>query len=108
MSVLHISIVHAHDVSKQIPRETASSFDDNKGNFHEAGECHIRNKDIIVRDHCHVTGKYGGSAHSSHFYLTFKLTDKILVILHNLRGYDSHFIMQQIAKLNQDIKVLPN
>ena len=82
--------------------------DDNKGNFHEAGECHIRNKDIIVRDHCHVTGKYGGSAHSSHFYLTFKLTDKILVILHNLRGYDSHFIMQQIAKLNQDIKVLPN
>ena len=33
---------------------------------------------------------------------------EILVILHNLRGYDSHFIMQQIAKLNQDIKVLPN
>ena len=49
----------------------------------------------------------GGSAQPD-FYLTFKLTDKILVILHNLRGYEIHFIMQETAKLNQDIKVIPS
>ena len=31
-------------------------------------KCHICNKkytdkDVCVRDHCHVTGKFGGSAH---------------------------------------------
>ena len=37
-------------------------------NFVKADSCHICtkiyiNKDIIVRDHCHITGKYRGSAH---------------------------------------------
>ena len=27
------------------------------------------------------------------------LTDKILIIFHNLRGYDSHFIMQTIGEI---------
>ena len=27
------------------------------------------------------------------------MTDKILVIFHNLRGYDSHFIMQNIGQM---------
>ena len=54
-----------------------------------------------------INGMCGGSAQPD-FYLTFKLTDKILVILHNLRGYEIHFIMQETAKLNQDIKVIPS
>ena len=66
--------------------------------FIEADECHICNKkyinkDIIVRDHCHITGKYRGSAHQD-CNLNYRLTDKIPVIFHNRRGYDSHFIMQ--------------
>ena len=37
-------------------------------NFEKAKECHICNKqytekDIRVRDHCHITGKYRGSSH---------------------------------------------
>ena len=37
-------------------------------NFQEASECHIcnqayTNKDIRVRDHCHITGSYRESAH---------------------------------------------
>ena len=38
----------------------------------------------------------------------FRLTDKIPVIFHNLRGYDSHFIMQEIGMFKQDINVIPN
>ena len=63
--------------------------------------CHICGKeynksDKRVRDHCHVTGKYRGSSHEA-CNLNFKLTDKIPVLFHNLRGYNSHFIMQQIG-----------
>ena len=39
--------------------------------------------DNKVRDKCHITGKYRGSAHWS-------LTKKVPVIFHNLRHYDSH------------------
>lgn len=52
--------------------------------------------DKRVRDHCHSIGKHRRSAHEV-FNLNFKLTDKILVIFHNLRGYDSDFTMQQIG-----------
>ena len=66
-------------------------------------ECHICKKpyttsDVRVRDHCHVTGKYRGSAHRD-CNLNFQLTDKIPVVFHNLKGYDSHFIMQEIGNI---------
>ena len=66
-------------------------------------KCHIcggeyTDKDVRVRDHCHITGKFRGSAHQEcNLKLRIKPENlKIPVILHNLRGYDSHFIMQQI------------
>ena len=42
--------------------------DDDEQDFIQAKECHIcgdkyNEKDIRVRDHCHVTGNYRGSAH---------------------------------------------
>ena len=57
-----------------------------------------------VRDHCHITGKYRGSAHN---FCNLKLRlnpeyIKIPVIFHNLKGYDSHFIMQKIGKMIED------
>ena len=58
-------------------------------------------KDVHVRDHCHITGKFGGSAHlECNLKLRIKPEDiKIPVIFHNLRGYDSHFIKQQIGDI---------
>ena len=53
---------------------------------------------VRVRDHCHMTGRYRGSAHQS-CNLNFKVTKKIPVVFHNLRGYDGHFIMQQIGRV---------
>ena len=68
--------------------------------------CHIcgekyTNKDVHIRDHCHITGKFRGSAHQEcNLKLRIKPEDiKIPVIFHNLRGYDSHFIMQQIGEI---------
>ena len=68
--------------------------------------CHIcgekyTHKDVRVRDHCHITGKFRGSAHQEcNLKLRIKPEDiKVPVIFHNLRGYDSHFIMQQIGEI---------
>ena len=77
--------------------------DEDKESFEKAEECHICKKpydtsDKRVRDHCHVTGKYRGSAHEK-CNLKFYLTDKIPVVFHNLKGYDSHFIMQEIGNI---------
>ncbi|PFX17748.1 Retrovirus-related Pol polyprotein from transposon 17.6 [Stylophora pistillata] len=71
--------------------------------FQNADTCHIceqkyTNEDIRVRDHCHITGKFRGSAHQD-CNLNFRISDKIPVIFHNLRGYDSHFIMQEIGEI---------
>ena len=57
-----------------------------------------------VRDHCHITGKYRGSAHND---CNLKLriepeSIKIPVIFHNLKGYDSHFIIQKIGKIIEE------
>ena len=80
---------------------------DEEDSFQKSTACHICGKeynksDKRVRDHCHVTGKYCRSAHEA-CNLNFKLTDKIPVLFHNLRGYDSHFIMQQIRHVFKTI-----
>ena len=57
-----------------------------------------------VRDHCHFTGKYRESANND-CNLKLRLEPesiKIPVIFHNLKGYDSHFIMQKIGKMIEE------
>ena len=78
--------------------------------FKSADSCHICDKkyvetDLKVRDHCHITRKYRGSAHQD-CHLKLKIgheTIKIPVIFHNLRGYDNHFVMQIFVKLPRNI-----
>ena len=74
--------------------------------FITMGGCHIcgekyDEKDVRIRDHYHITGKFRGSAHQEcNLKLRIKPENiKIPVIFHNLRGYDSHFIMQQIGEI---------
>ena len=83
--------------------------------FNEATHCHIcENKykvdDVAVRDHCHITGKYRGSAHQScNLKLQISAENiKIPVVFHNLKGYDSHFIMNELGELiknGEDISI---
>ena len=63
--------------------------------------------DDKVRDHGHITGKYRGAAHRS-CNINLKLTKKIPVIFHNLRGYDSHLIIKEISKFDVKVSVIPN
>ncbi|XP_033753110.1 uncharacterized protein LOC117336607 [Pecten maximus] len=79
--------------------------------FKSATICHICGKgmgDDRVRDHCHVTGAFRGAAHNE-CNINYKYTGRIPVVFHNLRGYDSHLIMQAIGKVSdKEIKCIPN
>ena len=67
----------------------------------------INNDEEKVRDHCHITGKFRGAAHWN-CNINFQLTKKVPVIFHNLRGYDSHLIFNELDQFDVKIKVIPN
>ena len=74
--------------------------------FKAMNGCHIcgekyTDKDVHIRDHCHITGKFRESSHQEcNLKLRIKPEDiKIPVILHSLHGYNSHFILQQIVEI---------
>ena len=80
--------------------------------FQVSNSCWICDKlfdvgDDKVRDHCHITGKYRGAAHWS-CNINLKLTKKIPVIIHNLRGYHSHLILKEISRFDVKVNVIPN
>ena len=64
-------------------------------------------EDNKVRDHCHVTEKYRGSAYWS-CNINLKLTKEAPVIFHNLKGYGSHLIMTEIGNFDVKVNVIPN
>ena len=67
----------------------------------------IDNDDEKIRDHCHITGKFMGSAHWD-CNIKFQLTKKNPVIFHNLKGYDSHLIFPELHKFNLKVDAIPN
>ena len=58
-----------------------------------------------LRAHCHITGKYRGSA-SRDCNINVKLNPKIPVVFHYLKYYDSHFIMQELGKYHLKTNVI--
>ena len=89
---------------------------ENELDFQNSTTCYICEKEYSdeesetnypVRDHCHITGKYRGSAHNiCNLKLRFDPDKiKIPVIFHNLKGYDSHFIIKKLGK-NFNISVI--
>ena len=80
--------------------------------FENSTKCRICDHSYVdgnvkVRDHCHITGKYRGSAHR-HSNIHVKLNHKIPVVFQNLKNYDSHLIMQELGKFNLKVNVIPN
>jgi hypothetical protein len=76
----------------------------------DACTCHICDKlflffgDAKVRDHCHLTGKYRGPAHST-CNIHYKFQNFIPVYFHNL-NYDSHLFIKTLAMNNENISVI--
>ena len=62
---------------------------------------------MIVRDHCHFTGKYRGAAHNK-CNLMCKKPRVLPVIFHNLQGYDAHLFIKQLAKLEGKLDCIPS
>ena len=50
-----------------------------------------------IRDHCHYTGKFRGTAHNI-CNLRYKVQREIPVIIHNGSKYDYHFIIKELAE----------
>lgn len=87
----------------EMTEEDVHAFDSTK-------YCSIRGQllnDDLVRDHCHVTGKFRGAAHNA-CNITLKQRERIPILFYNLRGYDSHLIMEVIAKMkDKNINCIP-
>ena len=78
-----------------------------KEDFENSTKCWICHNDVNVRDHCHITGKYRGSAHRD-CNINVELNHQIPVVFHNLKNYDSDLIMQELGIFNLKINVIPN
>ena len=63
--------------------------------------------DVKVRDDCHITGKYTGSANRD-CNINVKLNHRIFIVFHNLKNYDSQLIIKEPDKLNLKKKFIPN
>ena len=51
-----------------------------------------------ARDHCHMTGKYRGVAHTECNLHYNSRKWEAPVFCHNIKGYDSHFMVSQAPK----------
>ena len=72
--------------------------------FFRSKNCHICEKGLgedRVRDHCHMSGKFRGAAHSQ-CNISFRLNRDVTVGIHNLRRYDGHIIMNQLGSICKD------
>ena len=97
------------DKMKEIEPMKLSSLE--LSQYYNASHCHIcsrrfeRDDDprgFKVRDHCHLTGKYRGVAHNKcNFY--FFCNRFLPVVMHNLKGYDSHLIIKEAFNINKTL-----
>ncbi|WP_205068506.1 endonuclease domain-containing protein, partial [Vibrio cholerae] len=72
--------------------------------------CYLCNKvftedNIKVHDHCHLTGVYRGAACNA-CNINFKLPNFVPVVLHNLSGYDAHFIIPELGRDKNQIEAI--
>ena len=111
------AILKEHQYCKKVMKKHFNKnliiSEEEEGQFQSSNACWICEKLIIddddknVRDHCHITGKFRNAAHWS-CNINLQLTKKVSVIFHNLRGYDSHLIFNELKNFDVKIDVIPN
>ena len=65
----------------------------------------------VVRDHCHLTGRFRGLAHNTCNLNTRKAhTSFVPILFHNFSGYDCHLIFEKLIKMatKKNIKINEN
>ena len=98
-------------MKKHFNKKLVMTKKDNQ-DFENSTKCSICDNDYIdndvkVRDHYHITGKYRGSAQRV-CNTNVKLNQRIPVIFHNLKNYDSHLIMKELGKFDLIVNVISN
>ena len=82
--------------------------------FKKNNICRFCEKEILsnkVRDHCHLTGKYRGSAHNTcNINVKQKDSNFIPFAFHNFSNYDIHMFFKRWVDLKKDkvkFKIIP-
>ena len=91
---------------------TEEEEEEEEEQYQSSNTCRICKKlidldDEKVRDHCHVTGRFRGAARWN-CNINLQLTKKVPVMFHNLRGYDSHLIFDELNKSDAEIGEIIN
>ena len=60
-----------------------------------------------VRDNFHLSGKFRGAAREV-CNLKYEFPKFVLVVFHNLSGYDSHIFIKTLENSKGDISCIPN
>ena len=85
--------------------------EDDEALFQCSSHCIICSKPLdisqAVRDHCHLTGKFRGAAHSQ-CNLQREVPKKVPIFFHNLKNFDSHILLKEIKNgYFKEIQVIP-
>ena len=78
--------------------------------FNESNICHIcskeiKNEEVKVKDHCHITGYYRGPAHKI-CNINFKNKKVLPVVMHNSANYDIHLLIRELAKQSSKLDII--
>ena len=89
---------------EKCPQKPMTELTDTLKRKHEGTKkCHACLKEFNdpqnkkVRDHCHYTGLYRGAAHNN-CNLKYRIPDYILIVFHNLSGYDAHLFIKELGR----------
>lgn len=98
------------DIKKILDVNTPMRFNPiDEINFASATRCHICNNFLFsdkVRDHCHISGRYRGAAHS-YCNLRYKRPSFVPIYFHNLSGYDAHLFIKKLGEARGSMKLIP-
>ena len=90
----------------EIPIKMTKEDEENFKNAKKCYACKLELGNDRVRDHCHLTGKYRGAAHSK-CNLRMRVPKFVPVLFHNLEGYDSHLFVKSLGFSEGTINCIP-
>ena len=94
---LEKDLKEVHKILKTVvPIKISEQEEESFKNAIECYACGLDLGDDRVRDHCHLTGKYRGAAHSK-CNLRMRTPKFVPVLFHNLEGYDSHLFVKSLG-----------